>query len=45
MLELTIRGLSAPFDTHELERLTLRHHTEAFANELLAGCGKMDDVT
>jgi hypothetical protein len=35
MVEPIIRGFNAPFDTHKLERLTLRRHTEAFAEELL----------
>lgn len=35
MVRPIIRHCAAPFDTHELERLVLRQHTEAFARELL----------
>jgi hypothetical protein len=35
MVASIIRAFQEPFDAHELERLTLRRHTEAFARELL----------
>lgn len=35
MVAPIIRGFRAPFDTHDVERLALRRHTEAFARELL----------
>jgi hypothetical protein len=35
MVAPIIQRFRVPFDTHELERLTLRRHTEAFARELL----------